>query len=60
MNLFDHTKLIITNDGQIVTYISKTREMDTRSLDNWVASGKKEVLDRLLYCRDIVGQMIRN
>lgn len=57
LNLFDHTKLILSQGGQVVTYIGKGREMETKSLEQWIYSNSADVLERLGYCRDIVEQM---
>ncbi|KAJ3050871.1 Cell cycle serine/threonine-protein kinase cdc5/MSD2, partial [Rhizophlyctis rosea] len=58
LNLFDHTKLILSPDALIVTYVDKNRELTTRSLGDFVGSGSKEVVDRLKYARDVLWQMI--
>jgi hypothetical protein len=58
LNLFDHTKLILENDGKQVTFISKSRNMITKPLLHWMITENKEVIERLRYFKDIIGQMI--
>ncbi|KAJ3290605.1 Cell cycle serine/threonine-protein kinase cdc5/MSD2 [Borealophlyctis nickersoniae] len=58
LNLFDHTKLILSSDAMVVTYIDKNREFATRPLGAFASMGSKEVLDRLKYARDVLQQMI--
>jgi hypothetical protein len=58
LNLFDHSKLILEQDGQMVTFISIKRQVTTQRLNWWIISGNKEVIERLIYCRDIIHQMI--
>ncbi|KAJ3411523.1 Cell cycle serine/threonine-protein kinase cdc5/MSD2 [Chytridiales sp. JEL 0842] len=58
LNLFDHTKLILSNGATIVTYIDKSREMHTMHIDNLMASEDSEVIDRINYAKDILLQMI--
>ncbi|KAI9349590.1 kinase-like domain-containing protein [Obelidium mucronatum] len=58
INLFDHTKLILSQNANVITYIDKNREMTTRSLLDFLASKEREVVDRLTYAKDILQQMI--
>lgn len=56
INFFDHTKLIV-RDG-IITYIDKSRQMDTRTIEWYILNGSSEVRDRISYCCDIAGRMV--
>jgi hypothetical protein len=58
LNLFDHTKLIISHFGQVVTYIDKNREMRTDRIEKILEQNGREVYDRLCYLRDVLEQMI--
>ncbi|KAJ3060694.1 Cell cycle serine/threonine-protein kinase cdc5/MSD2 [Podochytrium sp. JEL0797] len=58
INLFDHTKLILSQNATVVTYIDKNRDMTTKRLDVFLASRQREVVDRILYAKDILNQMI--
>lgn len=65
LNLFDHTKLILEDMGEKVTFIDRerffalTRVVTTRSLLWWCVRGDQGVLERLGYFRDIIQQMIK-
>ncbi len=66
LNLFDHTKLILTQHGQVVTYMNKGREISTAPVHavlgpaaSAAAPGQgKEIRDRLKYFQDVIHQMI--
>ncbi|KAJ3034205.1 Cell cycle serine/threonine-protein kinase cdc5/MSD2 [Rhizophlyctis rosea] len=58
LNLFDHTKLILSSDALVVTYADKNRELVTRTLGDAVEVGGKQVVDRLKYAKDVLWQMI--
>lgn len=59
LNLFDHTKLILSHYGQVVTYIDKVRDMRTDGTAKLLRTGGREVCDRLCYLRDVLDQMIK-
>jgi hypothetical protein len=42
----------------MVTFISKSREMTTKTFEFWLLNGPKEVLDRLQYFCDIINQLV--
>ncbi|ORY30724.1 Pkinase-domain-containing protein [Rhizoclosmatium globosum] len=58
INLFDHTKLILSQNAQLITYIDKNREMTTRTVESFLARKEREVVDRIVYAKDILEQMI--
>ncbi|RKO84748.1 hypothetical protein BDK51DRAFT_27103 [Blyttiomyces helicus] len=58
INLFDHTKLILSDSARTITYIDRSRALVTRPLAAFLLEGSKDVLDRLTYARDVVHQMI--
>ena len=58
LNLFDHTKLILEQNGTIVTFITKSRLMTTKTLKNWVLTENQDVLERLKYFKDLIKQML--
>ncbi|KAJ3127555.1 Cell cycle serine/threonine-protein kinase cdc5/MSD2 [Physocladia obscura] len=58
INFFDHTKLVLSQNGTIITYINKGREARTKRLETFLASGDKEVVDRISYAKDTLQQMI--
>ena len=66
INFFDHTKLILSNNGLVVTYINRERELKTLCLEdivNGAGAGKKEFTDiasRLKYARDILESIQRS
>lgn len=62
MNFFDHSKLLLSADAQVVTYLNKTREKNTYLLSEIGELGNSEqtseVVNRLKYTRDILLYMI--
>ncbi|KAH6577121.1 hypothetical protein BASA60_004200 [Batrachochytrium salamandrivorans] len=58
LNLFDHTKLIISGRGKIITYIDTNREMHTHTLDWFLSHGSSEVIERIAYVRGVIYQML--
>ncbi|KAJ3371985.1 Serine/threonine-protein kinase plk1 [Kappamyces sp. JEL0680] len=58
LNLFDHTKLVVADYGKSITFIDQHRQMETRPLEWWLGNSHSDVIDRLVYCRDIVEQML--
>ncbi|XJO73244.1 hypothetical protein BDV3_004254 [Batrachochytrium dendrobatidis] len=58
LNLFDHTKLIISERGEVVTYIDSNREMHTHSLSWFLRHGSLDVIDRISYIRGVIHQIL--
>ncbi|KAJ3014496.1 listerin E3 ubiquitin protein ligase 1, partial [Thoreauomyces humboldtii] len=58
LNLFDHSKIILSSDGLVVTFIDANRHCTTRTLASFARSGDKEILDRLKYMREVLHQML--
>ncbi|KAL2915687.1 Cell cycle serine/threonine-protein kinase cdc5/MSD2 [Polyrhizophydium stewartii] len=58
LNLLDHTKLIVSGQGRYLTYIDSNREMQTQTLAWFLSQGPDEVIERLMYIRDVIHQML--
>lgn len=58
INFFDHTKLILSQDAKVVSFINKDREISTWSLQDVLVDKKSEVVSRLKYSRDILETLI--
>ncbi|KAJ3345899.1 Cell cycle serine/threonine-protein kinase cdc5/MSD2, partial [Entophlyctis luteolus] len=59
INFFDHTKLILSQNAKVVTYIDKNRQTTTRRIGDFLGvGGNKEVIDRVAYAKDTIQQMI--
>eukprot|EP00842_Homolaphlyctis_polyrhiza_P003477 jgi/Hompol1/412/HPOL_003644-RA len=58
LNLFDHTKLIIWGRGRLITYIDTSREMRTQTLEWFTKHGPADVIERLIYARTIIAQIL--
>ncbi|KAI8891924.1 kinase-like domain-containing protein [Globomyces pollinis-pini] len=58
VNFFDHTKLILEQYGKVVTFIDMERNMVTIPLQVWMEFPVLMVVQRLMYCRDILIQMV--
>lgn len=57
INFFDHTKLILSHDAQVITFINRDRVMVTESLVNALKLGDCDIISRLKYARDILNSM---
>lgn len=68
INFFDHSKLILSKDGLVVTFIDRDRQIHTMALsavvDGAVAKGGRgvdrhaDVISRLKYARDILETLV--
>ncbi|TPX54822.1 hypothetical protein PhCBS80983_g05725 [Powellomyces hirtus] len=58
LNLFDHSKIILSNEGLVVTFIDVNRQFTTKSLAAFARSGDKDITERLRYMREVLHQMI--
>jgi hypothetical protein len=58
LNLFDHTKLILSKKASVVTFISKDREMITKSLDWYLKNGSLDIIERLKYTQEVLHEII--
>ncbi|KAJ3172268.1 Serine/threonine-protein kinase plk1 [Geranomyces variabilis] len=58
LNLFDHSKIILSRAGLVVTYIDRDGTFATRSLASFLSSGNPDVRKRLCYLMEILSHMI--
>ncbi|KAI8904820.1 PLK protein kinase, partial [Gorgonomyces haynaldii] len=58
LNMFDHTKLILSQRGHLVTYIDEKRDIQTKSLDWYLSRKHEQVKERLVYVRDVLEEML--
>lgn len=54
INFFDHSKLILSQDGLVVTFINRQRELSTFALADVQSKSKNDVLSRIRYAADIL------
>ncbi|PRP87793.1 putative protein kinase [Planoprotostelium fungivorum] len=54
LNFLDHTKLMLSHDGQVVTFVDKKKIKTTRRLGSIDFESNPELLHRLRYVRDIL------
>eukprot|EP00158_Paraphelidium_tribonemae_P004713 Partr_v1_DN26925_c0_g1_i2_m7078 putative Polo-like kinase len=54
INFFDHTKLILSADGLVLTFIDRERKLTTYSLYDVLKERKTDIISRLKYTRDIL------
>lgn len=60
-NLHDHTKLILSDNGQRVTYMNKKRVLVTKPLLEALSMPGvtgREMTDRIKYAKEVLSQMI--
>ncbi|KAI9139727.1 kinase-like domain-containing protein [Paraphysoderma sedebokerense] len=57
INFFDHTKLILSHEGKLVTYINRQRGMTHQYTWDVVSNGDAENVGRLKYAKDVVEQL---
>jgi polo-like kinase 1 len=56
---FDHTEILLSASAHAVTYVDKTRQRSTHSLQSVMGSGgRADIAKRLKYTRDILKQLI--
>ncbi|KAI8618216.1 kinase-like domain-containing protein [Chytriomyces sp. MP71] len=58
INFFDHTKIILSQNASVVTYIDKNRSMRSERIEFFLAMREREVVDRVQYAQDVLQQMI--
>ncbi|RUP48622.1 hypothetical protein BC936DRAFT_144288, partial [Jimgerdemannia flammicorona] len=58
INFFDHTKIIISEDATVVSYIDKKRQLSTYRLEDCFNGDEPELVSRLKYAKDILGELI--
>ena len=54
INFFDHTKLILSCSGLVITFIDRGKAMVTYSLYDILMNRKSDIISRLKYTRDIL------
>ncbi|KAI3645799.1 hypothetical protein MP228_008727 [Amoeboaphelidium protococcarum] len=59
INFFDHSKLILSQDGLVVTFINRDRQLKTYSLAQIVSTEKGDILSRLKYACDILDNLTK-
>ncbi|KAI9361219.1 Pkinase-domain-containing protein [Zopfochytrium polystomum] len=58
LNLFDHTKIIISQRGRVVTYIDENRAIVSKRPEDFIAAGPSKAVEKIHYAKDILHQMI--
>jgi serine/threonine protein kinase len=58
VNFYDHTKVILSSEAQVVTYVNKQRECSTHRLATVVNEPLPDLISRLRYTKDILYQLI--
>ncbi len=59
VNFFDHTKVMLSQEAQVVTYVNKQREKTCQVLSCISEEpNNMELINRLKYTRDILYYMI--
>lgn len=57
INFFDHTKLLLAADAEVVTYINRDRVMVTHTLQALLARNETDIISRLKYAREILAKL---
>jgi hypothetical protein len=55
---FDHTEVLLSNEGRLVTYVGKDGGREPLALASIVPAGRSDVVKRLKYARDMLDQVI--
>lgn len=55
---YDHTEVLLSHEGKVVTYVDKKRQRTTYTLDHAVMESSAEIGKRLKYAKDILKQLI--
>ncbi|ORX87490.1 Pkinase-domain-containing protein [Anaeromyces robustus] len=57
VNFFDHTKLMFSGDGNIVSFVDRNRDMKSYKLLEFIKSGNEDEINRLKYIKSILEQL---
>ena len=58
VNFFDHTKIILSSEAKLVTYVNKQRQLSTYHLSTVLSKPRPELSKRLKYAKDLLYQLI--
>jgi polo-like kinase 1 len=59
VNFTDESKVILSSDGKMVTYVDKQGEVHVQTLEAIVLNPNPSIINRLKYTRDILGDLLR-
>lgn len=54
VNFFDHTKLILYDDGKAMAFVDQSKDIRTLPLLSFVDEGEPSVMRRIAYVRDVL------
>ncbi|KXS15147.1 Pkinase-domain-containing protein [Gonapodya prolifera JEL478] len=54
VSFFDHTKVILSEEGRVMTFIGRDRQPICRRVEWFMHSGNADAIDRLAYARDVL------
>jgi len=57
VNFFDHTKLMFSGDGNIVSFVDRNRDMKSYKLLEFIKAGNEDEINRLKYIKSILEQL---
>jgi len=57
VNFFDHTKLMFSGDGNVVSFVDRNRDMKSYKLLEFIKTGNEDEINRLKYIKSILEQL---
>ncbi|CAG8599930.1 10152_t:CDS:10, partial [Funneliformis mosseae] len=58
VNFFDHVKIVISEEGYVITYIDETNELKTCAITEFLKLNNSVEMNRLKYVRDVLKKLV--
>ncbi|GBB93484.1 hypothetical protein RclHR1_02180026 [Rhizophagus clarus] len=58
VNFFDHVKIVISEDGNVITYINDTNELKTCTITKFLKGSNSMEVNRLKYVKDVLKKLV--
>lgn len=58
INFFDHSKLVLSSEAEIVTYIDRDKNVRTMYLGEFMREKNSEIVSRLKYAKNVLEQLL--
>ncbi|PKC68750.1 Pkinase-domain-containing protein [Rhizophagus irregularis] len=58
VNFFDHVKIVISEEGNVITYINEANELKTYTITNFLKISNSVEVNRLKYVKDVLKKLV--
>ncbi|CAI2177724.1 13175_t:CDS:10 [Funneliformis geosporum] len=58
VNFFDHVKIVISEEGYVITYIDETNELKTLAITEFLKLDNSVEMNRLKYVKDVLKKLV--